>query len=295
MLYTTISSDGKLVAALDQIGMEKPRLRIKWLDKEAPWQELTVPPFTNSIRFGLTGYGLLMTHPISGKGVQTQLTRWDVSNLTQSSETIYTGPRLAFPIEVQPGRVLVRTCTPYDASSHNCDAGGGTKWLLVDRDDKAVQVTPMHKSLAYSQPNVTSEGFFWFSQYNKEGDKSGLQGAVIAYAFPDGQKPEVDVSRLNVSTQNLECDYQMQRCFQQYNAGKNRTNGLFIYDIEIFEGARNCHPTGVAGWSDGQSLTPDGRAAVMSLSETYDSPRHVVVMQFTPGQCLPVSISQLNF
>jgi hypothetical protein len=294
-LLTTISSDGKLIAVLDQMGTEKPRLRIKWLGKEAPWQELVAPPFTTTVRFGLTGYGLLMTHPIPGKDAQTQLTRWDVSDLARSSEAIFTGPRLAFPIEVQTGRFLVRTCTQYGASSDSCSTGGGTTWLLVTQSGDAVPATPPQKSLGYSQPSVTKEGFFWFSKYNKLAGQSDLQGAVISYAFPDGHTPEVDVSWLNASTEGLECDYQMQRCLQQYNAGTNRTNGLFIYDVKVLEGTRNCHPSGISGWSDGQSLTPDGQAAVMSLSDSYDSPRHVVVMQFTKGQCMPVSINHLNF
>ncbi len=288
-LYTTISLDGKLVAALDQIGTEKPRLRIKWLDKDLPWQELQAPPFTNSIRFGLTGYGLLMTHSLPGKSPLAQLTRWDVSDLTRSSEMLYTGPNLAFPIETKPGQILVRTCTPYDWNPDRC----GTDWFLVSPDGTGQQVSPKDVSLVYSQPNITSGGFFWLDQrINKErqGDRE-----ILAYPLPNGRKPEVSISMLNEYTADLDCDYQTKRCLHAFNAGKNPTTGHFIYDLEIFDDSRRCRPTGLTGWSDGGTLSPDGRVAVMSLAKEYDSPRHVVIMRFKTGQCEPTLINHLNF
>lgn len=289
-LYTTISSDGKLIAALDQIGAEKPRLRFKWLDKDESWQELPAPMFTDSIRFGLSGYGLLMTHAVPGQAPSAQLTRWDVSALQKQSETLYTGPNLAFPIEAQPGRFMVRICTPNDGKPDRC----GLDWLLVSTDGTAVQVSPKNKSLRYSQPNITPEGFFWFDEFAKTEGQPDLR-AVLAYPWPSKSKPNIDVSMLDKSTANIRCDYQATRCLHRFTAAKNPVNGRFIYDIEIFEGKQRCRPKGLTGWSDGQSVSPDGRAAVMSLAVEAEDPRHVVVMHFKPGQCEPTSIDHLKF
>lgn len=288
-LFTTISSDGKLIAALDKMGKEAPRLRIKWIDKNEPWQELQAPPFTNDIRFGLTGYGLLLTHYLPGKAREAQVTRWDVSDLSQPSETLYIGTNLAFPIEPTPGQVLVRSCTPYDWKPDSCSAD----WFLVLPNGTAQQITPKKDSLLYRQPNITPGGFFWFDRHSKQEKRE--YRSVLAYALPSGREPEVDVSMLNKFTMDLVCDYQTQRCLHGFLAGKNPVTGHFIYDIEIFEGSNRCRPTGLTGWSDGQSVTPDGRMAVMSLAQAYDSPRHVVVMHFKPGQCEPTLINHLKF
>jgi len=295
-LHTTISSDGKLVATLDRIGTEKPRLRIKWIDKSEPWQELPVPMFTDSIRFGLKGYGLLMTHSLPNELTVSQLTRWDVSNLSKESETIYQGPYLAFPIEARLGEILVRTCKPYQNKPDSCRYGGSTSWLLIKSNRDSVKVTPDARNFTFDQPNVTETGFFWIQSIPFSPKSQPPE--LLAYALPGGEAPSFDVTRLGRG-ESVECDRAIQRCLRIYVAGEHPIDSpyfrQFIYTLEVFNGTQNCQVEGVSGYFDERSVTPDGLAAVMSLAPAYDQPRHVVVMRFKPGQCEPISIQHLNF
>lgn len=159
-IEATISSDGKLVANLARSGHEEPLLRIKWLDKDEPWQTLPAPMFTNSIRFGLKGYGLLLSHALPDNLALGQLTRWDLGDLNKESEAIAQLPELAFPIEVKPGEYLVRTCDAYTDPPDSCRRKGGTSWLLVTANQEPVKLTSNYESITVSQPNVTDKGFF---------------------------------------------------------------------------------------------------------------------------------------
>jgi len=296
-LYTTISSDGKLVATLDRIGTEKPRLRIKWIDKSEPWQELPVPMFTDSIRFGLKGYGLLMTHSLPNELTVSQLTRWDVSDLSKESETIHQGPYLAFPIEARLGEILVRTCEPSGNYDHeSCRRGIGVFWVLLKAGKDLIRLTPKGKLLAFGQPNVTDKGFFWIQSIPFSPKSQPPE--LLAYALPGGDTPSFEVTRLGRG-ESVKCDRAIQRCLRIFVAGKHPIDspyfGQFIYTLEVFNGPQTCQVEGVSGYFDERSVTPDGLAAVMSLAPAYDQPRHVVVMRFKPGQCEPISIQHLNF
>ena len=109
-IETTLSSDGKLLAVLLGRREESPTLLIKWLDRNEPWLSVPAPKYTNSIRFGLTGYGLLLTHAQPGPPGASQLSRWDASRPDQPSEILYQGSHVAYPIEVSPGQYLVKMC-----------------------------------------------------------------------------------------------------------------------------------------------------------------------------------------
>jgi hypothetical protein len=78
-IEATLSSDGKVLAVLLDRREESPTLLIKWLDRDEPWLKVPAPKYTSSIRFGLSGYGLLLTHAQPGLPGASQLSRWDAS------------------------------------------------------------------------------------------------------------------------------------------------------------------------------------------------------------------------
>ena len=292
-LYTTISADGLMVATLSEIGMKKPLLRFIRLDDDKGWQELPVPPYTNSIRFGLTGYELLLTNYI-GEARIADLSKWDLAAPENGPQRIYRADSLGFPIEVVPGEYLVRICIPRGKTPDGKDYCR-TFWDLVKKKELAHRYDS-DRILSYRQPNIVEgEGFFWTTVRGdrREGE---VHPRVRGFSFPNGKLPHFETSHLGEDTGSVKCDYRADRCLRNYikNFGKKEP-GPFVYDIEILLGQSRCQPLGTEGYSDGFWLTPSGNAAVMSLATGYDQPRHVVVMHFTPGQCEPTSIQHLHF
>ncbi len=299
-LYTTVSSDGKLVATLENIGTQNPRLRINWLHTNEPWQELPAPMFTNSIRFGLKGYGLLMTHDLPDDLSIGQLTRWDVSNLRKESQTIHQAPYLAFPVEVKPDEFLARTCKPYSHDPDSCrNKRGSTSWIWVKPGQAPVHLTPSNRSFKFDQPNVTDQGFFWVFRKlpDPERDPKPKHPELLAFPLPRGQAPVFDVTRLGPN-ETVECDRAVQRCLRTYVAGTHGAGskhvGDFIYAVEVLYGTQACKVEGVSGFFDLRSITPDGQTAVVPVAPTADQTRQVVVLRFKPGQCEPTSVEPLN-
>jgi hypothetical protein len=289
----TISSDGKLLAVLDRIGQETPRLRIKWLDRDEPWVEIDGPKYANSIRFGLTGYQLLLTHARPGPQGASQLSRWDASQPTKQSEILFEGTRIAFPIEVKPGQVLVRMC-PQPPGEGACARGHGLVWALIENG----QATPIKdtRSLLYSQPNVVNGGFFWLEdEYfsKKRGDDSKRE--ITAFPFPGGEAPQFDISHFDGKSRHLQCDQEKKRCLLKYLTDERVNGQTYVYGFKILDGSNACILKEVKGWQDHFSITPDGRSAVISLSRVSEEPRHVAVLRFTPGACEPTSIQHIRF
>jgi hypothetical protein len=295
-LKATISSDGRLIAVLDRGGVGRPRLRIKWLDRNEPWRELPVPMYTNSIRFGLDGYGLLMTHRIENDMSMAQLVRWDLNDINKEVQLIYRGPRLVFPIEVRPGQILVRSCQQEVTSgASRCDRGVGVVWLLLESNGRVVPVTPPGAPVVYSQPNVTSKGFFWLSDFDSTKMKSVDQSLLlISYPFPGGESPKFDVERLSLDP-DIDCDFNLERCLWGFKSGLHPETGEYQFNTKIIFKSLTCQPDGLQGYADERAVTPDGRFGVMSVAERYDLPRHVVFMEFQAGHCEPVSIQHLDF
>ena len=131
-IETTLSSDGKLLAVLLDRREESPTLLIKWLDRDEPWLSVPAPKYTSSIRFGLSGYGLLLTHAQPGPPGASRLSRWDASRPDQTSEILYQGSQVSFPVEVSPGQYLVTACK-YAADDDRCTARGfiGILWTWI--------------------------------------------------------------------------------------------------------------------------------------------------------------------
>ena len=292
-LTPTLSADGKLLAVLDRSGQETPRLRLKWLDRQEPWLELPAPKYTNSIRFGLTGYELLLTHARPGPAGASQLSRWDASNPSKPSEILYEGARVTFPVEVKPGQVLIRMCSA-PVGDEACKGNSSIWWALV-QDGKATTV-PGTRFQLYGQPNLVEGGGFWledeyFSQ--KRGNKEHRE--ITAFALPGGKLPQFDTSRFNSKTADLQCDRKLGRCLNHYDTGERIGGSLIVYGLKVFDGTNTCDVPALKGWHDDFSVTPDGRAAVISRSRLSAEPRHVVVLRFVPGQCEPASIEPFYF
>lgn len=292
-LTPTISTDGKLLAVLDRKGQETPRLRLKWLDREDRWLELPAPRYTNSIRFGLTGYDLLLTHARPGPKGASQLSRWDASQPHKPSEILYEGARVTFPVEVKPGQVLIRMCSAL-VEDKACEGNSNIWWALVE-EGKATPV-PGSRFLLYDQPNVVDGGFFWledeyFSQ--KRGDKEHRE--ITAIALPGGKLPQFDISRFNSKSTNMQCDRKASRCLIHYDTGERMGGSLIVYGFKVFEGTKTCDLPALKGWHDKFSVTPDGRAAVISRSRVATEPRHVDVLRFVHGQCEPESVQSYYF
>lgn len=305
-LTATISSDGKLVAALDRTGTESPRLRIKWVDKDEPWQELPVPMYTDDIRFALKGYDLLMTHALPDNFDKGQLTRWDVSDLTKESQVIHQGPWLAFPLEVRPGEYLVRSCRPtgMDFNQRNkntCQTKGlGSYWMLLTPGKAPIRVTPKELHPVYRQPNVTDKGFFWVSNYvvgvgpYGEDMTPTKHPMLLAFPFPSGEAPTFEVEHLSPESR-IRCDRQLARCLRHYITGTDPKTHLFDFDIEIAYRGRICQPPGLQGYSYSETITANGHAAVISLAPRSSEQLRVVVLKFKDGQCEPTFIQHFYF
>lgn len=305
-LTATISSDGKLVAALDRIGTESPRLRIKWVDKDEPWQELPAPKYTSDIRFALEGYDLLVTHVLPDNFDVSQLTRWDVSNLSKESRLIHQATRLAFPIEVRPGEYLVRSCSPAGVDVNHRDKNTcqterlGSYWMLLSPNKQPVRVTPKEIVPTYSQPNVTDKGFFWTSNYVVGVGPYGQDARpktypmLLAFPFPGGEAPRFEVENLSPES-DVVCDRRLKRCLRKFLAGTDPKTRLFIYDHEVMYRGETCQPNGLQGYSDLVAITPDGRTAIIPLAIRNSEQRHLVVLKFKDGQCGPSSIQHFYF
>lgn len=298
-IESTISSDGQIIAVLSNSSEKNKKLNILRLSDSKGWQELPLPRFTTSIRFGLQGHNLLLTHKIPGDGLAKQLTKWNLDDWKNESEALFEGPALDFPLQISSTEYMVRTCRPFEHEKI-CKNGATYFWILFDSNKQPVKVGAA--SNAYSQPNIFDRGFFWVKQAEDltspilENATKRQSPRILSYALPNGTIPIVDSSKLKRGTTDLSCDKQMKRCLRKYN--KNDEEGLtgrFIYEIEIFFGSESCHAEGISGYSDGMSITPDGSAAVISLAADYDQPRHIVLMKFDNHQCKPMSIQHLFF
>ncbi|MDD5031311.1 MAG: hypothetical protein PHH58_17760 [Rhodoferax sp.] len=295
-LYSTISADGDMVATLANIGTDNARLRVMDLRSDARnWQELAVPKYTTSIRFGMQGRDLLLTYNI-GEQEKAVLAKWDMNSPAQGPQQIYAADGLVFPVEVAPGEYLVRAC--YPTPQGRCHSAVGVVWDLV-KDQKLIHRYSAPVALNYSQPNVVQgQGFYWMKvpgEYQKEEAFPGFK----RFAFPGKQEPEVQLRTMSKDSTSLYCDHTSTRCLRSFiaNFGEkyNPKSPDYVYAAEVLYGGTHCPVSGVAGYYDEISLTPNGNAAVISLASGYDQTRHVVVIHFKPGQCEPQSVEHIHF
>jgi hypothetical protein len=305
-LTVTISSDGQLVAVLDRTGTPEQRLRIKWVNQDAPWQELPLPVYTSNIHFALEGYDLLLSHRLPDNTDVGQITRWNVSDLSKDSQMIHQAPYLSSPIEVKPGMYMARTCEPNGMDMERRDRnscqgyGGGTYWIWLEPGQEPVRVTPRELLPLFGQPNITDKGFFWptdrviGSGIFDIDTKSLRHPFLLTFPFPGGEAPQVAVEHLSKES-FLRCDRLIERCIRKFLKGTDPITQKFIYDHEVIYQGQSCPFEGVQGYADVAVITPDGRVAVIPVARAFSEPRRVVILKFQDGQCEPASIQHLNF
>lgn len=286
VLHTTISVDGQIVATLLHAGTDKQQLRVRNLGTANSWHTLQAPPLTQSIRFGLQGHELLLTHRRPTPPKFTYLSKLDLDQPDKAPQRIYEAYELAFPVEVSPGQVLVRTGDSHQQGSFST----GVYWIVVGPEKQIQKVGP--KSMPYAAPNIVGSGFFWME--DQIGINDEAHPKLHQFAFPGGKAPDIPAETFEKNTFDVICDRRADRCLRQYITNL-RKGEPFIYDVEVMLGSERCQVRGVAGISDDVSITPDGKTSVMSLASAYGNPRHVVVMQFRSNQCEAISVQHFNF
>lgn len=291
ILHTTISADGQMVAALLNAGTDKQLLRVRNLTTDTTWRTVLAPPLTQTIRFGLQGHELLLTHRKPDWPAKDYLSKFDLDKPETGLQKIYeTEDGLAFPVEVTPGQVMVRTHKPADPKTGKMFLGD-SYWILVGPGEKVQKVGP-ESVLPYAAPNIVGSGFFWTE--DQIGMNDDAHPRLLRFPLPGGSAPDISQEKFDKNTFKVICDRRGGRCLRQYisNLGKG---GPFIYDLELTLGTARCQVPGVAGTGDGVSITPDGKAAIMSLASASDKPRHVVVIRIKSQQCEAVSVQHINF
>jgi hypothetical protein len=290
-LQTTISSDGLTVAVLESAGTDKQRLMIRQLERETVWRQIDAPRFTQTIRFGLAGNQLLLTHGVPPNGELVQLTRWNIGNLRDESENLLQAPDLAFPVEVADGRVLIRSRHISNAEAKT--RIGGYEWLLLT-PQKGTQVVSPKNLLPFPQPSIVGAGFFWFDRGMSYPPNDDQRRRVIAYPLPGGVAPSIDENSLTKDTVGLVCNHTGARCIREYLSNAEDRSKTFVYKLEARLGDSRCLLPDVSGYIDGISLTPSGNAAVLAVASKADQPRTVVVLRFENDKCLPVRVDKLS-
>ena len=296
LLQTSISADGQMIATLAHTGTGQQVLRVRSLTADAKWQTIPAPPETQSIRFGLQGHELLLTHRKPDLPSRDYLSRLDVDKLEKGLERIYeTEDGLAFPVEVKPGQVMVRTRRP-SVLSVGRGAMTGHHWILVG-PGQAVQDVGPETVQPFDAPNIVGSGFFWTEEQLDPAKEA--HPLVLSYPLPDGVAPKFAGVQLEKNTFTVDCDRSAKRCLRTYIANLNQKTDApyisYIYDVDVLFGDERCKLPGLSGSTGRVSLTPDGNAAVMSFASAHDKPRKAVVLKFDPQQCEPISVQHLDF
>lgn len=292
VLHTTISADGQMVATLLNAGTDQQLLRVRNLNTDNSWRTVQAPPLTQTIRFGLQGHELLLTHGNPLVPAKAYLSKFDLDKPEMGLQKIYESEGgLAFPVEVTPGQVMVRMRDPDPTGKRYYLLGH--HWILVGPGQQVQEVGPK-TVLPYPAPNILGSGFFWIK--DQMGEEKEAHPLVLSYSLPGGVAPVFSRERLEKNTFTVRCDQAAQRCLRKHITNRDQKRiSSFIYDVDVIFGSANCKLPGVSGSHDEMSITPDGNAAVMSLASGHDKPRHVVVMHFNPQQCEAISVQHINF
>ncbi len=292
VLHTTISADGDMVATLLNAGTDQQLLRVRNLRNDTSWRLVQAPPFTRTIRFANQGHDLLLTYRVPATKTEV-LARLNLDKPVGSLQKIYEASDLAFPIEVSPGQIMVRTRSKSPSGDQSTRFYlSGYHWILVGPGQQVHQVGP-NPVLPYPAPNIVGSGFFWIEEQMDE--KKEPHPKVLSFALPGGVAPNIARERFEKNTWSVSCDREARRCLRRHITNFQRTGGDYLYNVDVLLDGIRCKLTGIAGSSDGVSITPDGNAAVMSLSPGFGKPRHVVVMRFKPKLCEALEIQHFDF
>lgn len=296
LLQTTISADGQMIATLANTGTDQQVLRVRSLTPDAMWQSVPAPAQTQTIRFGLQGHELLLTHRKPDLPSKDYLSKLDVDQLEKGLSRIYeTEDGLAFPVEIIPGQVMVRTRRP-SVLSVGRGAMTGHHWILVG-PAQAVQDVGPETVPPFDAPNIVGSGFFWTEEQLDPAKEA--HPLVQSYPLPGGVAPKFAREQLEKNTFTVDCDQAGKRCLRTHIANLNQKSDAsyisYVYDVDVLFGNVRCKLPGLSGSVGRVSVTPDGNAAVLSFAPEHDQPRHAVVLKFDPQQCEAVSVLHLDF
>ena len=283
-LVTTISSDGRMVAAMElKLRTSYRVLHVRLVDTDTRWRSIVLPPYTNSIRFGLRGHELLLAHNDPDNLENGFLSKLDLDYPERGVQRLHEAQGLAFPVEVAPDQFLVR-----GEERPVPKMGTSYIWLVLGPGERFRRVARDFR-IPYGAPEIVGDGFFWVDPLGV--DKTDVHPRVAAYPLPGGTAPYFPREKLEISTWQVSCDRQGMRCLRNYQSNYGKPGGfIHIYDVEVMLGTERCAVPGVAGFGEDVTITPDGNAAVMSLAPSHKEQRHVAVMRFKPGQCAALSV-----
>ena len=288
VIHTTVSADGQMVAALWNAGTKEQVLCFRLLANDARWQSVKAPPLTRTIQFAVQGHDLLLTsaEPAMNRDV---LARLNIDKPGAEAVRIHVGGNLAFPVEISPGRIMVRTRVAAEPKAANPSYLLGYRWIVVGPDGRIEKVGP-DPIFPYSAPNIVGSGFFWVDA--RPGPLQPEQHPIFhSFALPGGVAPTMPRARFSKDTFNVRCDRSATRCLRNFisNLGQ-KPQGKFVYDIEVFFGPASCRLQGVSGRHSAISITPDGNTAVFAMEAINDKAPHVVAIKFNSQRCDPLSI-----
>lgn len=285
-IETSVSSDGQWIAVLQNAGTDKSKVKVMQM-AQRNWMDIQAPPLTSSIRFGLSPSQLLLTHWKSNADSAAELSSVDLSKPSFPRNTLYTGTGLGYPMELEEDQILVRAC--YTTSQNKCHRAVGVHWVLLENGEAKTKYSSA-EPLNYSQPNsIRGVGFYW-NQYQtiEQSPPSSIGFRIDGRAVSSEYFPQVSIRDGEYS-----CAATDERCLKAFITNRGKAES-FIYDVKIEYKKQHCSAGGLAGWSDGMSLTPNGLFGVKSLSPSWDSPRHVVYMKFQSDACQPTDIQHIE-
>ena len=210
-LHTTISADGEMIATLLNAGTAQQLVRVRKLTPDQGWEQIQLPPLTGTIQFASHGRDLLLTYRRTDTKTSV-LARVNLDNPAQPPEKIYEADDLAFPVEISPGQIMVRTRRAGEGGDATKQFYlSGYHWILLGIGGQVTEVGP-DTVLPYPAPNIVGSGFFWMEEQIYE--KKDPYPQIMAYPLPGGKAPVVSRKRFEKNTWAVDCDRKAARCLR---------------------------------------------------------------------------------
>lgn len=264
-------------------GTDEQILAVKTIQPDSNWIKLDAPQYTQTIQFASQGHDLLLTH----KNITSHtdiLMRWNLDTPNVPPKKIYEAHALAFPTEINPGQILLRSGRPFIGDKTRTH----TQWVLLDNENNE---TPIQGATdAYGPPNIVGTGFFWV--ISKIGRNEDGHPKILSYPLPGGVAPIIPRERLDNLTTHLTCDKAGTRCLRDHVLSPK---GNYVYDVDVLYETQQCKINNVIGYPDRVSISPDGLTAVTSIAPASDEPRRIVVIRFDPMKCESKLVQYFNF
>jgi hypothetical protein len=239
-------------------GTDKQLLRVFNLKTTSNWETLKTPSFTQTIRFGLQGHELLLTHRKPDLPAKDYLSKFDLDKPEKGFQKIYESEEgLAFPVEVRPGQIMVRTHRP-STQSDGRPLLADHYWILLGPGEQVQKVGPQ-SVMPYSAPNIVGQGFYWTEA--QIGKNKEAHPQILNFPLPNGVAPDIPRERLEKNTFNFHCDRSGKRCLRNFISNLyQKPATTFVYDVDVLFGAS--HPTAMqllCRWH--QSLPKNGTSS----------------------------------